>query len=658
MINRIFPQRFALLKSFSLTYLIFASVIRLTLYVLAFSSFDFSIVNLLKIIGIGCLFDLGSLSYIILLYSAYLLIVPAKYCGSRIDKIITYFVYFLFLFFLIFTFLAEVPFWEEYNRRFNFIAIDYLLYTYEVIENINQLYPLPILISVIALLTYLTYRIKKSRKVFEKCFSAKDSFLKRLIVFVTLSLIVSVFHFGIQNTQAEVFDNVNENEIAKSGIYSFFAAYKTNELDYNEFYDTYENEAALFSDLREKLKASNDSFITTNNSIQRIVKNDGIEKKPNVIFVGMESMSASFMKRYGSVRNITPVIDSIHNISIAFTRMYATGTRTVRGLEAVSLSVPPTPGRSIVKRSFNDRFFTIGEVFKQKGYSRTFITGGDAYFDNMANYFSYNDFDILDRSKKSRSQDELPTERTQIGDEEITFENAWGACDHDIYDVVINKADKDSKSDKPFFYMFMTNSNHSPYTYPDGIVDTPSGTGRTGAVTYADEAFKYFIDKSKDKPWFKNTVFVISADHCANSAGRTEIEVKRHHIPTIIFNLKGEEATEVDKLSSQIDIFPTLFGYLNWTYKTNLFGMDISKMSVNDERAFIANHRKLGLLKKDRLLLLEAPKKHSFYDWDAEKNTLTPIASDSSFLKEAVSYYQSAFELLKNDGLSLESVTK
>ncbi len=643
--DKLFPKRFALLKGFSITYLLLAFIIRLVLYVLSFSNIDFSIIHLLEIVGIGLLYDVGSLSYMMAFYSIYLLIMPAKYSGSRVDKVLTYTAYWIFMIIITFSFLAEITFWEEYQRRFNFIAIDYLLYTYEVFENINEAYPIPFIVGVIGLIIYVAFLLKKRGLVFEKSFDSDHKFGPRLFIALICCLIVSVYHFNIKNTQAEIFGNVNENELAKSGIYSFFAAYKSNELNYNEFYNTCDEKEA-FENVRKCLKAENDSFVSEY-GISRFTKNEGQELKPNVIFVCMESMNASFLKRYGSVKNMTPSIDSILAQSISFTNLYATGTRTVRGLEAYSLSVPPTPGRSIVKRCHNESFFTVGEIFKQKGYSCTYITGGDGYFDNMANYFSYSGFDIVERAKKTRIREDLPTQRFQISDEEVTFENAWGVCDEDIFNAVIKKADKDSKSGKPFFYMLMTNSNHSPYTYPEGKVKIPSGTSRTGAITYADYAFGEFFENVKDKDWFGNTVFVIASDHCAYSAGRTELNINSHHIPAFIYNFPSTAPCEIDKLCSQIDVFPTLFGYLNWSYKTKLYGRDINKMHEKDERAFIANHRKLALLKGNKFLILETQQTNSLYEWDSENNNLIPIVPKSNFLKETVSYYQTAYQLYK-----------
>ncbi len=647
--DKLFPKRFALLKGFSITYLSLALCIRMILYVMSFSNIDFSFSHLFEILGIGLLYDIGSLSYMMAFYSIYLLIMPSKFSGSRADKILTYTSYWIFMIVITFSFLAEITFWEEYQRRFNFIAIDYLLYTYEVIENINEAYPLPLIIGAIGLIAYAAFLLKKRMSIFEKSFTSDHHFGSRLFMAVVCCIIVAIFHFNIKNTQAEIFGNVNENELAKSGLYSFFAAYKSNELNYNEFYNTYD-ENQVFNNLRRIVKADNDSFVS-DYGLLRVTKNEGEELKPNVIFIGMESMNAAYLKRFGNKKHMTPYLDEILSQSVLFTNLYATGTRTVRGLEAYSLSIPPTPGRSIVKRCNNESFYTVGEIFQQKGYSCTFITGGDGYFDNMASYFSYSGFDIVERAKKTRIREELPTQRLQIPDEDITFENAWGACDEDIFNAVIKKADKDSKTGQPFFYMLMTNSNHSPYTYADGKVKIPSGTSRTGAITYADFAIGDFFKSVKDKEWFKNTVFVVASDHCAYSAGRTELNINSHHIPAFIYNLENTKPYEINKLSSQIDIFPTLFGYLNWTYKTKLFGRDINTMKSEDERAFIANHRKLGLLKGDRFFVLETQKNNSLFQWDSIENNLLKIKNDEDFFKETVAYYQAAYQLYKDGDL-------
>jgi phosphoglycerol transferase MdoB-like AlkP superfamily enzyme len=310
-------------------------------------------------------------------------------------------------------------------------------------------------------------------------------------------------------------------------------------------------------------------------------------------------------------------------------------------MEAITLSIPPSPGRSIVKRKNNTDFFNIGSIFNQKGYQSVFFYGGDGYFDNMNQFFGGNGFDIVDRGRGYLMGDEFTSKRTNIEDAEVTFENAWGVCDEDIYTKVMKEADLNHKNNQPFFNFVMTTSNHRPYTYPENKIDVPSGEGRHGAVKYTDYAIQEFLKKAKTKPWFENTVFVVMADHCASSAGKREIDIDKYHIPAFIYNLKGEAPQEVNKLCSQIDLFPTLFGYFKWTYESQLIGKDITKMTPSDERAFIGNYRNLGLFKNNKLLVLGDKKSANFYEWNKENNSLTPTQPDSIFLKEAISYYYS-----------------
>jgi phosphoglycerol transferase MdoB-like AlkP superfamily enzyme len=249
---------------------------------------------------------------------------------------------------------------------------------------------------------------------------------------------------------------------------------------------------------------------------------------------------------------------------------------------------------------------------------------------------------------------EINTKRTNIEDDEIFFENAWGVCDEDIYNKVLNEADKIHENGSPFFDFIMTTSNHRPYTYPEDRIDIPSGTGRNGAIKYTDYAIGNFIKKASTKPWFENTIFIITADHCASSAGRWELDVQNYRIPAIVFNTKNVTPQTINKLCSQIDLFPTIFNLLHWDYTSNLFGKDILKMKPNEERALIGNYRKLGLLKGEKLMVLSEQNKSSFYNWNRIDNSLNKIPIDSTFLNETISYYQVADYLFHNNGLKIK----
>jgi len=643
-------KRFSLLKTLIISFVFLSLAIRIILYLKSLNSIDFSMVHLLKIFGIGLFFDVGVLSYTCFFFALYLWLFPSKFHGSTLDKILIKFIYSLLFFCLIFSFLAEITFWNEYQRRFNFIAVDYLLYTYEVVENIHESYPLPILLSVIIFLCYLCIKFTKQKGAFELSYKNSEGFLKKSIPVFFIGIILTGYHFGIQNKDAEIFQNRYENELSKSGLYSFFAAFKSNELNYDEFYTKIPKDSA-FKKVRSLVSTQGDLLNSKKKSIRRKIFNSGKSTYPNIIFIGLESMSARFMRRFGNTENWTPTIDSLANESLFYTNLYALGTRTIRGIEGITLAIPPTPGRSIVKRKQTNPLFTIGSIFKEKGYLRTFFYGGDGHFDNMNNYFENNGFDIVDRKKKYRINKPFNTKRIAIKDDEVSFENAWGVCDEDIYNKLLKIADTQHQTGRPFFNFVMNNSNHHPYTYPDNKINIPSGKGREGAVKYADLALKKFFEKARKKPWFKNTVFVIMSDHCAYSAGRTEINVKSYHIPAMIYNLQDTKPKEIDKLCSQMDIFPTLFGYLNWNYTTNLYGQDIRKMKLENERAFIANYQKLGLLKRDKLLILNSDQEVNYYNWNREKNILQKTKAGPLLSKEIISYYQTAYHMYKSGGL-------
>ncbi|MGY0406909.1 MAG: LTA synthase family protein [Polaribacter sp.] len=632
-------SRLSTLINFNLQFLIISFLVRVSFYFWSLTNIDFSIINFLRILFTGLFFDIGVISFFTILYTIYLLLFPNKWVGNIFDKISTYSYYFVTTLILTFSFFAEFTFWEEFQSRFNFIAVDYLIYTYEVVENINESYPIPLLLFIIFSLVFLQYYILRKRNVFKDTFSSKRN--KKQRVFLALSLLIPLFFiFFIKNTNAEWSKNRYEKEISKAGIYSFFAAFRNNELSYSDFYKT-QNLETSFSDLVKKLKTDNDTLFSKEKySIERTIKSYKPIIKPNVIFLCLESFNANFLKHFGNKKNITPNLDSVINQSVYFENFYATGTRTVRGMEAITLSVPPSPGRSIVKRKENSNLFNIGNIFKEKGYTRTFFYGGDGYFDNMNNFFGGNGFDIVDRGRGYLFGDSFTAKRTNIKDEDVTFENAWGICDEDIYKQVIKEADKSFASKTPFFNFVMTTSNHRPYTYPNNSIDIPSGTGRNGAVKYTDYAIGKFLKKIKNKPWFKNTVIAIMADHCASSAGKWELNVGKYHIPAIIYNLPNMPKKQLEKQASQIDFFPTLFGYLGWSYTSNFYGKDINTIELAQQRVFISNYRKLGLLKGTHLSILGDQKKAVFYDYIKKTNTLIPKKENSKQLREIIDYYQ------------------
>jgi phosphoglycerol transferase MdoB-like AlkP superfamily enzyme len=327
-------------------------------------------------------------------------------------------------------------------------------------------------------------------------------------------------------------------------------------------------------------------------------------------------------------------LDELAGKGLLFTNLHATGTRTDRGLEAIDLSVPPTPGRSIVKRIANEDIFSWGFIMKEHGYDNKFLYGGYGYFDNMNYFFGHNGFETIDKRFFSK--------------DEVSFENAWGVCDEDLFTKSIREFDKSYEKGRPFMGIIMTTSNHRPFSYPEGRIDIPSGTGRNGAVKYADYAIGKFIRDAGGRPWAKDTLFIIVADHCAGSAGQTAIPVKHYEIPLIIYSPGHIIPQKIDKLTSQIDIAPTVLGLLNFSYKSKFFGEDILKMMPDQERAFIGTYQKLGYIKGNRLVVLDVKKSVSQYRFTRTSNETEAIQRDDELINEAIAYYQCEDYLYEN----------
>jgi phosphoglycerol transferase MdoB-like AlkP superfamily enzyme len=352
-----------------------------------------------------------------------------------------------------------------------------------------------------------------------------------------------------------------------------------------------------------------------------------------VVLITVESLSAEYLGVYGSRQGLTPRLDDLARHGVQFDRVLATGTRTVRGLEALSLGTPPVPGQAIVRRPSNEHLITIGELLEHLGFATSFVYGGYGYFDNMNAYFAGNDY--------------VTHDRTDFPKESVIFENVWGVADEVLFNNALPLLDKAGNNGKPFFMHIMTTSNHRPYTYPDGRIDIPSPGGREGAVKYTDFAIGQFIEQARRHPWFDDTLFVIVADHCASVSGKTELPVAKYHIPLILYGPKIVRPGHFSRLVSQIDVPPTIFAILGVEGDDHYFGNPVHEQELTGERAFISNYQSLGYYKQDILTVLKPKRKIESFKIDPKTLEATPIPINKTLRDEAIAYYQTASAAFK-----------
>jgi phosphoglycerol transferase MdoB-like AlkP superfamily enzyme len=585
----------------------------------------------------GLVFDLAATAFAALPLVFILAVLPGDWGTKAWHRVLTHVTGGLVIAALIFGALAEATFWAEFGTRFNFIAVDYLVYTTEVIGNIRESYNLVLVGAVVAAGTAVGgWGLLATGLPARWLAHAAEPARRRWIAAGLWSAALLAVGLAVNQDQLPAFRNNYNRELAKDGLWSLFAAFRANEIEYDQFYRT-RPERAVFERLHHELSEDGSSVPRTGEpDTLRYVSNDGPMLRPNVIQITVESLSADFLGSFNQASPLTPNLDAIAGRSLVFENFYATGTRTDRGMEALTLSIPPTPGRSIIKRPRNAGLFTLGSVFRAEGYDTAFLYGGYGYFDNMNAFFGGNGYRVVDRNSVDHA--------------DITFANAWGACDEDLLRWTLREADAGAATGRPFHYFVMTTSNHRPFTFPDGRIDLPSkAAGRAGAVKYTDFAIGQFLREAATRPWFKNTVFVIVADHCASSAGKTELPVQNYHIPLIVYAPGGQIAPgRIKTLTSQMDYAPTLLGLLNWSYPSRFFGHDVRKIAPGDAHALIGSYQKLGHLEKSELEVLGPLHDARTYRYEAATGALVPIAPSAYAEEEAISFYQTASWLYRN----------
>jgi phosphoglycerol transferase MdoB-like AlkP superfamily enzyme len=589
----------------------------------------------------GLWFDLATAAWLVAPFLLVHALIPVRWRAGRIWRALRLLALWACTAFLLFGAVAEVVFWEEFSTRFNFIAVDYLVYTHEVLGNIQQSYPMGLIFGGIGLaaliITWLAVRFTKF----------PDSALswKRRLACLLLAFALPAASLALSNLdQMEHTGNAYADELAGNGLFSFMAAFRRNGLDYDRFYRTLPQAEA--DQILEKLGVSRQPLKVASAPPPVEAADDAPEstlltgRPRNVVLVSVESLSASFMGCYGDARGWSPNLDRIASEGLRFDRLFATGTRTVRGLEALSLGTPPIPGQAIVRRPGNEKLETVGEFLRQKGYQTMFIYGGYGYFDNMNAYFAGNDYQVIDRTDFPKVEGE--------------FGNVWGVADEYLYKNALAAMDRAHSEGKPFFTHIMTTSNHRPFTYPDGRIDIPSPGGRAGSMKYTDYAIGRFLDAARSKPWFNETLFIFVADHCASAAGKTRLPVEGFHIPLILYAPALLRPGVVDRVSSQLDIAPTILDLLGAPGEKAFFGHSLFKVQGREPRAFIANYQDLGYYKRDLLTVLKPRKEVEAYRINPKTFAATPAPVDPELLREAIAYYQTGTNAFDSGAMKLK----
>ncbi len=611
-------------------------VLRLVLWI-DLGPAQLSIGQTIKMFSRGLWFDLSTLAYLIVPFLIASVLLPNSWRRKNWLTTFKWIIACIVTFSLLFGVVSEVIFWQEFTTRFNFIAVDYLIYTHEVVGNIRESYPVGLIVFVIAVVAAGMMWLAHKFIVFKQ--NPMQAKQKTILLLALLGLPLLSYQFA--NADQMAFSkNAYANELSGNGLFTLASAMRRNELDYDQFYKTIPQAEAdqILRGLEVERLLTTHALSAEANEAETFEMGSFTRRPKNVVLISVESLSASYVGAYGNTENLTPYMDQIAKEGLVFDKIFATGTRTVRGLDALTIAIPPIPGQAIVRRPNNEHLATIGEMLGAQGFNTFFVYGGYGYFDNMNAYYRSNNYKVVDR--------------TDFDKKTIQHENIWGVDDESLFDNALLQLDATVKTGKPFFAQIMTTSNHRPFTYPAGKIDLPQGS-RSGAVKYTDYAIGQLIAKAKTKPWFKDTLFVIVADHCSSVAGKTKLPVAKYHIPLIFYAPDMLPAGHYSRMASQIDIVPTLLDVLGKKGDEHFFGQALFEDQSEQiaSRAFISNYQELGYYKNDTLVVLSPKQKTEAYKVDPITMESTPTKMDNTLLNEAIAYYQTASRAFKSGAL-------
>jgi len=624
--------RLRALVALGLVYLVVSSLLRAVLGWRFGLEAGASVASLAGALAVGVVNDAVIALALLLPLSLYLAVVPDRLYRSLLHRWLFFTATAAFLFAVVYLSAVEYFFFDEFSSRLNLVAVDYLMYPHEVLVNIWESYPV-VPVMAVSLLAALTLAVVLW-PVLSPGWTRPVRPRRRAVVFAGHVVLAAAALSLVSTRTLASFDNRVTAEVAVNGVSSFFEALRTNEIDYYTYYRSGSRQR-MFRLLTDDLATGGEPF--SHLAAGRLDRRFGGAAGTagglgdlDVVVIVEESLGAEFVGACGDDRGLTPELDALAERGVLFTRAYATGTRTVRGLEAIIASFPPIPSVSILRRPGSEGIANWGAVMRRHGYDTSFLYGGYSYFDNMRHFFAGNGFVVSDRA-------DIP---------EPVFANIWGVSDEDLFRHALGTFDRLDGEGKRFFSVVLTTSNHKPFSFPPGVPGVPeTGGGRSAGVRYADYALGRFFRQAAEHRWYDDTLFVVLGDHGARVYGAAEIPLYSYEIPILLLAPARLPPARVDFPTSQLDVAPTVLGLLGIRYEAPFFGQDVLGSPPAQPRVLLFNHNHdVAALRGDDLVVLGLHRRVAGFRYRAEEHSLTPEVAGAELTDLATAYYQTAYD--------------
>jgi len=556
-----------------------------------------------------------------------LLTLSPQKIANFVNKFIKYY-FLIVLSFLIYIENATFPFIAQYDMRPNYLFVEYLEYPQEVFRMILADYKMALLISFSMIGIFIYFYLKQYRDSALKIFEIP--YKRRVLLFIPLTLILfigirsSFAHRPANNSDAMFSSNRTVNELTKNSFYSIGSAiYINKKYGSGKLLSQY-GKMDTTKALEIVKKRLNISSIDKNSPLSRVERTHFKSEKPkNLVIFLQESLGYQFVQAVGGEKGITPNLNRLSKEGILFTDIYSNGTRSIRGIAGCVAGNFSVPGKGVLKRNKSQHdFFTLSSILKPLGYHTMFLYGGESRFDNMRGWFNGNGFSqIIDREKFENPE----------------FVGTWGASDEDLVIKANDEFKKLHKNGKKFAGVMFSTSNHMPFDYPDGKIKLINGYEKRdvkNAVKYADFAIGKFIELAKKEEYYKDTIFVIVADHNVRVYGKDMVPIDMFHIPALILGADVNPSVYT-KIATQPDLLATALDLIGIDLKFPIMGNSIFS-DKKQEISLMQFHDSYALRIKNKVAIIRPNKKAMTYLY--ENKHLKEIAHDKELEKDALAF--------------------
>jgi phosphoglycerol transferase MdoB-like AlkP superfamily enzyme len=523
--------------------------------------------------------------------------------------------------------LSTLSFMEQFDSRPNILFVEYLIYPREVAATLWAAYKMPLIIAIVLISLLGRFSLRRFKSMVAALRSTgmvRAAVLFPLLLILCAGMIRSTLdHRPVNPSTVALSSDPLVNDLALNSAYTvLYAIYERRLETAGGYRYTQMADEQVMTEVRQSMGMA--EFTSDRLPTMHLQHSSRHFSKPkNLVIIIEESLGAEFVGSLGGLP-LTPNLDELSSQGIWFSQLYATGTRSVRGLEAIISGHTPTPARSVVKLPKSQRnFFTLAGLLGEQGYDTSFIYGGESQFDNMRRFFMNNGF--------QRVIDEKDYEHP-------IFVGSWGVSDEDL--LLRAHEEFASAGEKPFFSVVFTSSNHSPFQYPNDRIEAYDEETNTvnNAVQYADYALGAFFRRAKSSDYWDDTVFLVVADHNSRVYGDEVIPVQRFHIPGLILGGSIDSAP-IDSVASQIDLGPTLLSLIGVEAEHPMIGTDLtaSGAAARPGRAIMQFNSTQAYLEGENLIVMKKDQPVASFTYADHKMTASSN-DDQTLIRRALAH--------------------